>query len=136
TCLDLFGPGEQILSTWNNGGTNTLQGTSMATPHVAGVAARYLQTHPLATPAQAWAAINAAANVASTPGGGGVINRMANDPNEILHWGTLNDGYTDGDPHLTTVDGIQYDFQGAGEFVLLRDGSAMEVQTRQKPVTT
>ena len=42
-----------------------------------------MQTHPLATPAQVWAAINAAANVASTPGWGGVINRMANDPNEI-----------------------------------------------------
>ena len=41
----------------------------------------------------------------------------------------------DGDPHITTVDGTTYDFQSAGEFVLLRD-EALEVQTRQTPVST
>lgn|GEM_PF-2182330 len=40
-----------------------------------------------------------------------------------------------GDPHLTTVDGVKYDFQSAGEFTALReDGFA--VQTRQSPVPT
>ncbi|KAJ9080538.1 proteinase B [Entomophthora muscae] len=38
-CLDVFAPGENILSTWNTGYSNYLSGTSMATPHVAGLAA-------------------------------------------------------------------------------------------------
>jgi len=41
-------------------------------------------------------------------------------------------GSSNGDPHLTTIDGRSYDFQAAGEFVLLRS-DAVEVQTRQEP---
>jgi subtilisin family serine protease len=44
-CVDFFAPGLNITSAWLNGGTNTISGTSMATPHVTGVAALYLQTH-------------------------------------------------------------------------------------------
>jgi hypothetical protein len=40
-----------------------------------------------------------------------------------------------GDPHLTTVDGVHYDFQSAGEFTALKDDS-LEIQTRQSPVPT
>lgn len=43
---------------------------------------------------------------------------------------------TRGDPHLTTVDGINYDFQAAGEFVALRSNDGFEIQTRQAPVST
>jgi hypothetical protein len=42
----------------------------------------------------------------------------------------------EGDPHLTTVNGVHYDFQGAGEFIVLRDYDGLEIQTRQAPIAT
>ena len=51
-CVDWFAPGVSITSDWLNGGTNTISGTSMATPHTTGVAALYLQGNPAATAQQ------------------------------------------------------------------------------------
>jgi len=51
--VDIFAPGSAILSAWSTSdtATNTISGTSMATPHVTGVAARFLQNNRTATPA-------------------------------------------------------------------------------------
>ena len=46
------------------------------------------------------------------------------------------DARDNGDPHIKTVNGTNYDFHGAGEYTLLRDGTDYEIQTRQTPVTT
>ncbi|MDA0169456.1 S8 family peptidase [Solirubrobacter taibaiensis] len=52
TCTDVFAPGQNITSAWitSNSATNTISGTSMAAPHVAGAAALILGTNPSATP--------------------------------------------------------------------------------------
>ncbi|KAI1435328.1 proteinase T-like protein [Xylaria sp. CBS 124048] len=42
TVVDVFAPGQAVLSTWNDGGTNTISGTSMASPHIAGLGAYLL----------------------------------------------------------------------------------------------
>jgi hypothetical protein len=59
TCTDIFAPGSSITSAWYTGdtATNTISGTSMASPHVAGVAALYLQSNTSAAPSTVWGAI-------------------------------------------------------------------------------
>jgi subtilisin family serine protease len=81
TCVDIFAPGSGILSAWfsSNTATATLSGTSMASPHVAGVAAQYKQANPGASPTTIRNAIvnNATTNVISNPGSG--------SPNRLLY---------------------------------------------------
>lgn len=81
TCLDLFAPGSGILSAWwtSNTATATLSGTSMASPHVAGVAALYKQANPSASSTTVRNAIvnNATTNVVTNPGTG--------SPNRLLY---------------------------------------------------
>jgi len=139
-CVDLLAPGVNITSTWIGPPTNTISGTSMASPHVAGVAALVLGLNPATTPANVWSAIDYAASVPGTHATytwNGISSLPANTPNKLLHWGSApSDGFMDGDPHLTTVDGTRYDFQGAGEFVYLREQGGMEIQVRHTPVQT
>ncbi len=60
--VDIIAPGVCINSTWMLGGYNTISGTSMASPHVAGAAALYKAKNPGATPAQVKSALQAAGN--------------------------------------------------------------------------
>ncbi len=80
TCLDIFAPGSDITSSWNSSDTaiNTISGTSMATPHVAGVAALFLETNPSASPA----IVTAAIIDSSTPNK--VTNAGTGSPNRLL----------------------------------------------------
>lgn len=80
TCVDIFAPGSSITSAWRTSdtATNTISGTSMASPHVAGVAALFLETNPAATPSQVTSAII----------NGSTLNKVTNagtgSPNRLL----------------------------------------------------
>ncbi|MEG3193345.1 S8 family peptidase [Lysobacter sp. D1-1-M9] len=92
SCLDIFGPGSSITSAWHtsNTATNTISGTSMASPHVAGGAALYLASNPGASPSQV---TNALINNAST---GKISSIGSGSPNRLLY--TLSGGGGDPDP--------------------------------------
>jgi subtilisin family serine protease len=80
TVLDAFGPGLNITSDYNSNdtATATLSGTSMATPHVAGVVARYREANPTDTPLM----ISQWLSAVATPGI--VVDPGPGSPNKLL----------------------------------------------------
>ncbi|MGF1339006.1 S8 family peptidase [Streptomyces flavovirens] len=84
SCLDIFAPGDSITSTSNSGDTasQSMSGTSMASPHVAGAAALLLSANPTWTPAQVRDELVADAS------SGKVTDARTGSPNKLLHTGT------------------------------------------------
>lgn len=79
SCVDLFAPGSDITSAWytSSRATNTISGTSMATPHVVGVAALYLSAVGNRTPSQVSAQILGMATTGAVKNpGNGTPNRL------------------------------------------------------------
>jgi len=83
SCTDIYAPGQNITSTWLNGGTNTISGTSMASPHAAGVAALYKGTFgdAASSTVHAWIVNNATLNV--------ITGNPTGTPNRLLNKRTL-----------------------------------------------
>ena len=122
TCVDIFAPGSSITSSWRTSdtATNTISGTSMATPHVTGVAALYLETNPTASPATVTAAIinNSTPNKVTGAGTGSpnrlLFSLLGGNPNptptptpppagtELL----LNRGFESGAVNWTATAGV------------------------------
>ncbi len=69
-------------------------------------------------------------------GGSPAIEFLEDYDTAHTHGASCGPTALEGDPHITTADGTHYNFQGAGEFVSLRDSDGAEIQTRQKPIST
>ncbi|MDF6022789.1 S8 family peptidase [Streptomyces sp. JH34] len=83
TCVWLYAPGVDIVSAKLGGGSTTLSGTSMASPHVAGAAALYKEQHPDASPQDVTEALAAEATPDVLTGLG------TGSPDRLLHTGGL-----------------------------------------------
>jgi len=107
TCLDIFAPGVGITSSWNSSdsATNTISGTSMATPHVAGAAALILAGNTSFSPQQVRDTMvnNATTGAVGSPGTG--------SPNRLLFTGT---GGTTPAPSCSGTDGTDAAIPDAG----------------------
>lgn len=111
-CTDLYAPGVDITSAWigSNTATQTISGTSMATPHVAGAAALFLADNTAASPAQV------KSHITGTASDGKISNVRSDTPNKLLYTGSGDTTPPDPDPepgdcsgtngtNVNTVDG-------------------------------
>jgi subtilisin family serine protease len=82
-CVDVYAPGVNIPSDWLNSGTNTISGTSMASPHAAGVGALYKATYGNVSSATivSWIISNSTSGV--------IIGNPSGTPNKLLYKSTL-----------------------------------------------
>ena len=83
SCVDGYAPGVSITSDWLNGGTNTISGTSMASPHVCGVGALYKATfgNASASTISSWINSNATSGV--------IKSNPSGTPNRLLYKSSL-----------------------------------------------
>ncbi|MFG1606938.1 S8 family serine peptidase [Actinoplanes sp. NPDC049265] len=131
-CVDVFAPGSGITSAWNasDSATQTISGTSMASPHVAGVAAIFLQRYPGSSPATVQAALTRCAVA-------GVVSDPAGSPNRLLQTRcflqpsggdrvTAGQGLMNTNTAITSPDGrFRAVMQPDSNFVLYQSGSAI-----------
>ena len=112
SCLDIFAPGSDITSAWHTSDTvtNTISGTSMAAPHVAGVAALYLEGNTGASPATVRDAI---VNSSTT----GVLSSIGSgSPNRLLYAPLSGGGTTPPPPTGCTLpETYSGSLSGAGD---------------------
>ena len=122
SCVDLFAPGSSITSAWHtsNSATNTISGTSMATPHVAGVAALYLDGAPSASPSQVMSEITGTAT-------SGPISDPKGSPNLLLYAPLTGDGGGGGGTPPPSGCGLDEQYTGSltgsGDYEAEPDGT-------------
>ena len=114
TCVDIFAPGVSITSAWVGGptATNTISGTSMATPHVAGAAALYLESNPSASPGDVASALTGSATT------GKVSSAGSGSPNRLLYVAATTGGTPSDAPPVASFtyscSGFTCTFDGSG----------------------
>ena len=95
-CVDIIAPGVDILSTWNNGKTNIISGTSMATPHVVGVVALTLAEKGYST------AEEVKEYLKSLSSKDRITGRLNGAPNDLLYNNVVGGNFPDQEPKVPT----------------------------------